>query len=228
MAWTRPRSSSSDAPWQVWHALFTFSIGLRTQWSLTFMAPAQWGLATGGIPTSLRLVVAGDRPRELYDPIREVVRRLDPSLAVAEASTLTEIRDVAVAQPRLRAVLTAAFASVALVLALVGVYGVIAYTVGRRRKEIGVRMALGAFQNEVVALMLRRGARMVGAGLGMGILLTLGMGRFVESLLYGVEPADPATLILVLLGFAVVALLATWLPARRAARVDPERVLRSE
>lgn len=189
----------------------------------------QWSLATGGNPTALRLVVVGEgRPADLVEPVREVVRRLDPSLAVADVRTVREILDASVAQPRLMAVLMGLFGLIALTLALVGVYGVVAYAVGRRRREIGVRMALGAVQDQVVGLMLRRGAVMIGAGLAVGTALALALSRTVESLLYGVEPTDPLTFVAVLVGFTAVALTATWLPSRRAARVDPVRVLKAD
>ncbi|NNF14910.1 MAG: ABC transporter permease [Gemmatimonadetes bacterium] len=189
----------------------------------------QWSLATGGNPTALRLVVVGEgRPSDLVEPVRDVVRRLDPSLAVAEVRSVGEILDASVAQPRLMAVLMGLFGLIALTLALVGVYGVVAYAVGRRRREIGVRMALGAVQDQVVGLMVRRGAVMTGVGLAIGTVLALALSRTVESLLYGVEPTDPLTFTAVLVGFTAVALTATWLPSRRAARVDPVRVLKAE
>lgn len=194
-----------------------------------YVSLAQWSLATGGNPTSLRLVVVGEgRPGDLVEPVRDVVRRLDPSLAVADVRSVREILDASVAQPRLMAVLMGLFGLIALTLALVGVYGVVAYAVGRRRREIGVRMALGAVQDQVVGLMLRRGAVMIGIGLAIGTVLALALSRTVESLLYGVEPTDPLTFIAVLVGFSAVALTATWLPSRQAARVDPVRVLKAE
>ncbi len=194
-----------------------------------YVSVNQWSLATGGNPTALRIVVAGaGDPDDLVEPIRDVVRRLDPSLAVAEVQSVDDIVAESVAQPRLMAVLMTAFGLIALTLALVGVYGVVSYTVGRRRREIGVRMALGAVQDQVVGLMLKRGIGMIGAGLAIGTGLALVLSRTVESLLYGVEPADPLTFGIVLLVFTGVALVATWLPSRRAARVDPVRVLKSE
>lgn len=194
-----------------------------------YVSPPQWNLATGANPTSLRLVVRSvGSPREVVEPIRAVVRALDASLAIAEVRTTKEVLDAAVAQPRVMAVLMGAFGAVALGLALVGVYGVMTYTVGRRTREIGVRMALGAMREEVVGLMLRRGALMIGIGLAIGTVFALALSRYVESLLYGVRPNDPVTFIVVLVVFGAVAGAATYLPSRRAARVDPVRALKSE
>ncbi len=194
-----------------------------------YVPVAQWSLATGGNPTSMRVVVTSmGSPGDLVEPIRSVVRDLDPGLAIAEVQTLDDVLGATVSQPRLLAVLMAVFGGVALVLALVGVYGVISYAVATRTREIGVRMALGAVQREVVGLMLRRGAAMVGVGLAVGMTLALALGGYVESLLYGVGPNDPLTFGAVLLGFTAVAGAATWVPSRRAARVDPVRALRSE
>lgn len=194
-----------------------------------YIPVAQWGLVTRGNPTSLRLVVAtaGD-PTEIAGAVREVVRQRDPSLAVAEVRTIDDVLQAAVAQPRFMVVLMGAFSAIALVLALVGVYGVIAYGVGKRTQEIGVRMALGAMHEEVVGLMVRKGATMIGVGLLAGTALAFGLSRYVESLLYGVSPTDPATFGVVLLGFAAVGWAATYLPSRRAARVDPIQALKSD
>lgn len=194
-----------------------------------YVSLAQWSLATEGNPTALRLVVAGEGPpADLIEPVRDVVRRLDPSLAVAEVRSVREILAASLAQPRFMAVLTGVFGLIALTLALVGVYGVVAYAVRRRRREIGVRMALGAARGHVVGLMLKRGAAMVGVGLAIGTVLALALSRSVESLLYGVEPTDPLTFAGVLVGFTAVTVTATWLPSRRAARVDPVSVLKEE
>lgn len=194
-----------------------------------YVPVTQWTLATGGNPTALRMVITTEgRPADLVEPVRNVIQSLDPSLAVADVRTVRQILDASIAQPRLMAMLTGVFGLIALTLALVGVYGVVAYAVGRRRREIGVRMALGAVQDQVVGLMLRRGAVMIGVGLAIGTVLALALSRTVESMLYGVEPTDPLTYAGVLVGFAAVALTATWLPSRRAARVDPVRALKAD
>lgn len=204
--------------------------GLTAEIKPKFYIPAaQWVLATRGNPTSLRLVArsAGD-PRDLVGPVRDVIRGLDPSLAVAEVRTVDDIMSAAVAQPRFVTVLMGAFSLVALILAVVGVYGVVAYGVGKRTQEIGVRIALGAVQEDIVGLMLRKGSVMVAVGLGAGLVGALLLSRFLSSQLYGVAPTDPATFGAVAVGFGFVALLATWLPSRRAARVDPIRALKAE
>ena len=116
----------------------------------------------------------------------------------------------------------------AILLALVGIYGVISYGVSQRTQEIGIRMALGARPEAVVSLMLKRGITMVLVGLGIGLVAALGMTRFIESLLYNVDAQDPVIFGSVGVGFAVVAWLATYIPARRAAGVNPIQALRSD
>lgn len=204
--------------------------GLTAEIKAKFYIPlAQWGTVTGGIPTSMRLVVAAEGdPEELIAPVRAVVRGRDASLAVAEVRTVEDVLGGAVAQPRFMVVLMGLFSAIALLLAVVGVYGVVAYGVGRRTQEIGVRMALGAVEDDVVSLMVRKGAAMTALGLAAGAVLALVLSRYLESLLYGVAPTDPATFAAVLTGFAVVAMVATWVPSRRAARVDPIRALKAD
>jgi putative ABC transport system permease protein len=204
--------------------------GLTAEIKRKFYIPlAQWSLASGNRPSSLRYVVgvAGDAAA-LTGPIRDVIRRMDPSLAVAEVQTVEEIVSGAVAQPRFTVVLMAAFSGIAVLLALVGIYGVISYGVSQRTQEIGVRMALGAEREQVVNLMLRKGISMVGVGLGIGLVTALMMTRFLNALLYNVSAQDPTTFVVVGLGFAAVAWLATYIPSRRAAGVDPIRALKSD
>jgi len=120
------------------------------------------------------------------------------------------------------------FAGSSLFLAMVGIYGVIAWTVRQRTREIGVRMALGAQSSAVLALVLRRGLKLAGAGIVLGLIGAMVLTRLLRSLLFGVGPADPLTFVAVPLLLVFVALLACWLPARRAANVDPMEALRSE
>jgi putative ABC transport system permease protein len=125
-------------------------------------------------------------------------------------------------------VVVSLFAGSSLLLAMVGIYGVIAWTVRQRTREIGVRMALGAQRSAVLALVLRRGLKLATAGIVLGLLGAIGLTQLLRSLLFGVSPADPLTLLAVPALMLLVALLACWLPARRAARVDPMEALRSE
>jgi putative ABC transport system permease protein len=132
------------------------------------------------------------------------------------------------AQPRFTMLLLGSFAAAAVLLAAIGLYGVIAFGVAQRTREIGVRVALGAQHGDVLRLVMRRGMLLTGIGLAIGIAAALALGRVMAGLLYGVTPNDPATLVSVALFLAAVAMLATYLPARRATRVHPMVALRTE
>jgi len=205
--------------------------GLTAEIKRKFYIPlAQWSTASGGNrPNSVRFVVkASGDGRALTAPVRNVIRGMDPSLAIAQVQTVDDIKSHAVAQPRFTVVLMGTFSLVAILLALVGIYAVISYGVSQRTQEIGLRMALGAERSEVVGLMLKRGLTMVLVGLGIGVVAALGMTRLIESLLYNVDAQDPVTFASVAIGFAAIAWLATYIPSRRAAGVDPLQALRSE
>ena len=156
------------------------------------------------------------------------VALVDPSQSVGEIRSLREFVTEDLAQPRFTMLLLGSFAVAALFLAAIGLYAVIAFGVTRRTREIGVRVALGAQYGDVLRLVMRRGALLVGIGLSIGIVGAFALSRFVAGLLYGVAPADPPTLITMALFLTAVAMLANYLPARRAARVDPMVALRSE
>jgi ABC-type antimicrobial peptide transport system permease subunit len=133
-----------------------------------------------------------------------------------------------VAQPRFRTLLLGIFAAVALLLAVVGIFGVMSYLVGRRTQEIGVRMALGATRGNVLRMILGEGLRVVLIGVGLGLIEALLLGRLVKSLLFGIQPADPLTFLSAAALLTLVALAACYIPARRAMRVDPIVALRHE
>jgi len=155
------------------------------------------------------------------------VRTLDPNLPV-RVRPFTQIFDASLVHRRFTMILLGAFASVALLLALVGVHGVISYAVSERTREIGVRMALGAQPADVLRMVLGQGAGMVAVGTSIGLLTALGIGRFLQSLLYEIRAADLLTYAYVTLLLALVTLLACWIPARSAMRVDPMVALRYE
>ncbi len=172
--------------------------------------------------------------RTLGDPIAmsrliaAQVTAIDPNQPVGEIRAMRDFVADDLAQPRFTMLVLGGFAAAALLLAAIGLYGVIAFGVAQRTREIGIRVALGAEQRDVVGLVMQRGMRLTATGLAIGIAGALALGRVVAGLLYGVTPTDPATLLAVALFLAAVAMLATYLPARRAARVDPMLALRAE
>jgi ABC-type antimicrobial peptide transport system permease subunit len=169
---------------------------------------------------------SGTAPASLARSLVEAIGRVDGSLSLT-FRPLKEQVDAQLVRERIVAVLSGFFGALALLMAGVGLYGVTAYAVSCRRTEIGVRMALGADAAQVVRLVLARLAWLVGAGVAVGIVLSLWASRFVSTLLYGLEPRDAGTLAGAALVLAVVAALAAWLPARRAAKIDPAEVLRA-
>jgi len=167
-------------------------------------------------------------PRALAGPIRQQVQALDRDLPIDQVRTMQEIVDTSLAPNRFNTVLLGLLAALALVLAAVGVYGVVSYTVTQRTHEIGIRMALGAKGEDVLGLVLRQGMKLVLVGLVVGLFAAFAATRKLESLVYGVSTKDPWTFAVVALALAAVALAANFLPARRATRVDPLSALRQE
>jgi predicted lysophospholipase L1 biosynthesis ABC-type transport system permease subunit len=157
-----------------------------------------------------------------------VVREIDPNQPVSDIRVMGDLVSAELARPRFTMWLLGVFAATALVLAGLGLYGVLAFAVAQRTREIGIRVALGAQAHDVLRLVIGRGARLVGAGVVIGLVAALALGRFVVSLLYGVTPRDVPTLVAVTIFLVIVAGLATYLPARRAMRVDPVDALRAD
>jgi predicted permease len=184
---------------------------------------------TQSYDSSVTLVArAQGDPRALVPAIREEVRRLDPTLPAFDVKTLSEHMGVSLFPARVAAALLGAFGLVALLLAAMGVYGVVSYAAAQRTREIGIRVALGAQTRDVLRLVAGRGMLLVGVGLSLGLACALALTRFMEGLLYGVSATDPVTFALVVLLLGGVALLACLAPARRAAKVDPVVALRYE
>ena len=174
---------------------------------------------------TLYVRASGD-PAGLLAAVRREVQALDPNLPLPALQTVRDSVASALWPARMGAVLLATFAGLALVLASVGVYGVVSFGVAQRTREIGLRMALGAGAASVQGMVLKQGLRLVAAGLATGLVLALAAARFLESLLFGVSGRDPLTFAVVPLVLAGVALLACLLPARRAMRLDPIAALR--
>jgi len=160
--------------------------------------------------------------------LRNEVHRLDPSLAVADVQVMSKIAESAVATPRFAFVLVGLFAALAIVLAAIGTYGVISYSVSQRTPEFGLRMALGARQQDVLGLVLVQSGRLAIAGTVFGVMASLGFARELKSLIFDVSPTDPSTFSGVALLVIAVALLACYIPARRATQADPMDSLRAE
>jgi putative ABC transport system permease protein len=184
----------------------------------SLIAPLQRTLAVRG---------AGD-PNLLLNPVRAQVRAMDPDQPLGRPITLSEILGQEVIQPRFTMALFTAFAALGLVLAAAGIYSVLSFHVTRRTHEMGVRMALGAPRRHVLGLMLTMGGRLVVIGLVAGVAASLASTRLLRSQLFGVEPADPLAYAVVAVVLSLVALVACYIPARRAARVDPLVALRQE
>jgi predicted permease len=181
-----------------------------------------------GVSVVVRAAGAEAALPTLFDSIRRVVQSQHSQNVVFRPQTLKEAMADSLARQRFSMILLNAFAAVALLLASVGLYGVIAYLVGQRTQEIGIRLALGAQRWDVLRLVLQQGMKMALGGVALGLVAALGLTRLLAKLLYGVSATDPATFALITLLLVLVALLACWVPARRATRVDPLVALRSE
>jgi putative ABC transport system permease protein len=171
--------------------------------------------------------VEGD-PQGAVARLRGVVQSLDPSMPIFDAKTLTEHMQIPLFPARMAAIVLGSFGVLALVLAGIGIYGVMSYVVAGRTREIGLRMALGADRRSVLRLIVGQGMTLAVIGLGVGLLVAAAFTRLLSSQLYGVSPADPVTFAGVAALLAVVAFLACYIPARRATKVDPMIALRYE
>jgi predicted permease len=168
------------------------------------------------------------KPEAILPALRKVVHQVDPDLPIMNVRTQDQQIDADLEQERLFVALTSGFGLLALALACVGIYGIMAYSVANRRNEIGIRMALGAQPSQVRGMILRESSWLTGAGIAVGVGASLVLTRLVKSMLYGIQPWDPLTLCSGVLILMTVALAASWIPARRAARVQPMEALRHE
>jgi ABC-type antimicrobial peptide transport system permease subunit len=178
-------------------------------------------------PHAIAVRVTGDADLSIAT-IRAAIQRTEPSLLLDNISTMTTVLERDVARERLIAYLASAFAFLALLLACIGLYGVLSYTVARRTQELGVRMALGARPADLTRMVIGDGSRVVLAGIAAGIVAAAMVGRLVTRLLAGVTAYDPMTFVTVAMSLILVTLAASYLPARRASRIDPATALRTE
>ena len=170
----------------------------------------------------------GVAPASIFTAVRNRLAQRNGDLVAFEPETMQRVVADSIARQRFTMILFAAFAAVALLLAGIGIYGVLSYVVGQRTKEIGVRMALGARRGDVLRAFLRDGARMTLIGIALGGIAALALTRLMSSILFEVKPADPLTFGGVAVLLSMIALLACYIPARRAASLDPMQALRSE
>jgi putative ABC transport system permease protein len=193
--------------------------GLQGYWPHAQMAWAR----------DMALVVrtSGD-PLALIPAIRSVVRTTDHEIPLVKAVPMTELMSESVSGPRFRTVVVLSFAGAACLLALIGIYGVMAFVVAERKHEIGVRMALGARQSGVMRHVLGQGLRLTALGIAIGLVGAFIATRAIQAMLFGVTPTDPLTYAAVIVALVIVAMLACWVPALRASRVDPLVALRSD
>ena len=163
---------------------------------------------------------------QLEPQIRHEILSIDPGLPVFNVSSMNDVLDRSLASRRFSADLVGGFAGLAVLLASIGIYGLLAYMVGQRSREIGIRMALGARRKDILSMFLGKGVALAGAGIVAGLVFSAATASMMASLLYGVRPHDPAVFLIVPLLLLVVAALASYLPARRATKVDPMIALR--
>jgi putative ABC transport system permease protein len=193
------------------------------------MRPQFWATYDQWPMSNMSVILHTTRdPRSVVADARAVIKQLDPSLAIDQIKTLDAVLAESVAEPRFYMILLTAFAAVAIALSAIGIYGVVAYLVGQRSRELGIRMALGASPASVVQMVVREGVAMVAVGVGVGLAGALALTQLMGALLFGVRATDPLTYAAVTLLLGVVALVAASVPASRAARVDPALAMRAD
>ena len=195
--------------------------------AMTYFPADQLGLSRNTVFTNLDVRVAGDAAAML-PVIREALRRNEPNLLVSDINVMSRRLERDLSRERLVAALAFSFGLLTLLLASIGLYGVLSYGVARRTQEIGVRMALGAKRIEVMGIVLTQSAKLTISGIVLGLIATAMGVRYLSGMLYGVQPFDQLTFVTVVVTFAIVTTLAAFVPARRATKVDPLVALRSE
>jgi putative ABC transport system permease protein len=232
--------STSQSPWLrivgVVANTPTIALGERTSWPQMFMP-----MSIAGGPDIVREALIGPdvtimtyvvrsvtSASDLTNAARGAIADIDPNLALAQVRTLVEIVDRASDQMTFTMVLLVIAAAVALLLGIIGIYGVVSYIVAQRTGEIGVRLAMGAEPRAVEGMILRQGGMVTLVGVAVGLTAAMAGSRLIQSLLYGVGPRDPVIFVVTTLALLGIAQLACWLPARRAARLSPLEALRTD
>jgi ABC-type antimicrobial peptide transport system permease subunit len=194
-----------------------------------FVDLRQWSGTGLLFPVGAYYAVRVDREPDAVVPVlRAIVRDLDAQAALFNVARMETLVATTISRPRMYTVLLGIFAAVGVALAAIGIYGVMAYVVTQRTAEIGIRMALGAQRAEVLSLILRQGLVLAAAGMVTGLVGAAALTRYLEGMLFGVTPVDVTTFALAALLFALIAMVAAYVPARRATRVDPLLAIRSE
>jgi putative ABC transport system permease protein len=185
-------------------------------------------LAQNGLPFLGYVVRTAGDPMAALSSVRAAVRSVDPELPLANVNTMEQLIDSSTGQRRFAMLLLIGFSLLAMTLASIGLYGVMSYTVSQRSRELGVRLALGAGSREVLGLVLAQGLRLAFAGVVIGLVTAFGVTRVMKNMLFGLSSTDPLTFVTISLLLVAVALVASYLPALRATRVDPVVALRTE
>jgi putative ABC transport system permease protein len=200
------------------------SAGLQAETDPTYYLPA----TQAPLEDMMLLVRTTTEPAAIISSLRQTVWSIDPNQPVANVTTLEQIVSDSISKPRLNMTLMALFGALALILAAVGIYGLLSYTVTQRTREMGIRLALGAQVGDVLRLVLKQGMVLALVGQAIGLVGALALTRLIRALLFGVTPTDVTIFAAVVAVLTAIALLACYLPARRATKVDPLKALRYE
>jgi predicted permease len=227
----RPPGASFGASDDVWHTVIGVAKDVRQRGverpagTELYVSLDQHGVSPPSMNVVMRTTLP---PAALSGTIERVVRELDAAVPVVRLRDMDSVFAESISRPRLLAQLLGAFAGLALLLAAIGTYGVLSYMVTERRREIGIRVALGATRSHVLTQVMKQGLQVTAIGAAIGLAGALAVNRLIASLLFGVQPTDIVTIAFVIATITAVAVVASWLPAWRASRLDPNVVLRDE